>query len=179
MRSRCGSGKGIVVDDMTKVGHWIRGTDEIVLSQGRVKVTGLDKSGCNWASESSQRGHRCSRSGILVSSEREQSLRANRPIRLYITDAVPNYIPGSISVSTRACHLWKVRAKAGFDSPPGSILSYSTTTVQLLYCFYNSLCCRTYVKVHTAIMCSRLWISYRSKGIIVMPPQTPYYYAWT
>ena len=33
-------------------------------------------------------------------------------------------IPGSISVSTRACHN-SVRAKAGFDSPPGRLFAHT------------------------------------------------------
>ena len=48
------------------------------------------------------------------------------------------HVPGSISVSTRACHLLGivcsvVRAKAGFDSPPGRILFALVFVTQSLH----------------------------------------------
>ena len=59
---------------------------------------------------------------------------------LWCTKTTLSSIPGSISASTRACHrsvVNTVRAKAGFDSPPGSVL-FSSAFSRFLLLHYTS-----------------------------------------
>ena len=64
-------------------------------------------------------GHKRGEERAPVHTPKRQ-LRPAKSISCTSCDGAAVSIPGSISASTRACHSISVRAKAGFDSPPGS-----------------------------------------------------------